>query len=584
MKRVTSLLLVLCSLFVFFLVGCGSKTEEEVTTTTAEEATTTVAEEAQITDGLFLYSFSVDGRSFNFYIHFYENGIFYFSGLGGAQILVGRYEVVDEEWSGQYFKNRDDAASPEDPKPYTQGTAPKTINFFNLSGAEIGESGYDPDLGNIYNVNMEGQPGYCAELLFVQDVTAEPNATIGAENGVALYKYELVNEDGSIDTASYVEINHNGTYTDMIEYQISGSWELNDNVYALTPEDSSDTPATLTLSEDGKTATYLPKDGTAVTLKLYEEALVVAHSFVGEVTIQTGVNATFTIYLYTNGSADGKLMMGERELASVSGGRWSENEDGIQTISLGGESYSAPAEGADVTAKTIVDGKFQYTGTFSSNGNEMTLTIDMELVPEGPEALLTAESGSDSIVFYDDFTFKATAYSGQAAIEGTWEMPSYTLVLALTGKAAAAMTIEATMDSSTYAITVSIKRGDSVAVSFELARGDWGTALQGKAPAPEALLTAESGSDSIVFYDDFTFKATAYSGQAAIEGTWEMPSYTLVLALTGQAAAAMTIEATMDSTSHNYTVSIKRGDSVAVSFELAAADWGTILQGKAPAA
>ncbi|MBQ0126060.1 MAG: hypothetical protein KBS59_07060 [Clostridiales bacterium] len=556
------------------MVGCQPATPPDPPTPPAQEK--------EITDGLFLYSFGNEGSSYNFYIHFHKNGVFYFSGLNGNQKLVGYYEVKDEQWSSKNFKNREDASA-KDPKPYSEATAPQTIHFFSLSGSEIGISGYDKELGNIYSANIQGQPSYCSELLFVQDTEAVANATLGVENGVAIFKYEV---DG--DTSSYVDINHDGSYTDMIITQVSGTWTLENGVYTLTPEDKTDTPATLTLSADQKSATYKPDGGDAVELKLYEEALVLEDTFVGSVKIPAGggveIDGTYYIYLYTNGTCVGSLMMGDRELAKVEGGKWSKDDAGVlQTLALGGDTYSAPSPNVEITPKTIQDGKFRYIGTFKANGNEMQLTIDMEIVVA---ELMKAEDtkGKDSITFYPDFTFKATGYSGAAAMEGTWSMPGYTLNLTMTGQAAGVMTPSVSMDPTTHDLTVTISRGESAVASYVLKAADWGSKLQGKAPGPVAILSASdaNGKDSITFYDDFTFAATGYSGQAKMEGTWAMPGYSLQLELTGQAAGAMTIAAEMDSTSHDFTVTISRGGSAVVSFVLKAADWGSILQGKAP--
>lgn len=70
------------------------------------------------------------------------------------------------------------------------------------------------------------------------------------------------------DETCMVTLNHNGTYEDLMDILIEGTWTMSDDskTFTLTPEDGEDTAATLVLSDDGTTAVYTPDGGEDATL------------------------------------------------------------------------------------------------------------------------------------------------------------------------------------------------------------------------------------------------------------------------------------------------------------------------------
>ena len=72
------------------------------------------------------------------------------------------------------------------------------------------------------------------------------------------------------DETCTVTLNHDSTYSDMMEMEVVGTWakEADGVTYTLTPDSESDTAAVLVVSEDGMSATYTPDGGEAAELKI----------------------------------------------------------------------------------------------------------------------------------------------------------------------------------------------------------------------------------------------------------------------------------------------------------------------------
>ncbi len=216
--------------------------------------------EKKLTDGMFYFMFSTEGRSFHHYVHFYDNGMFYFSDLNGNSKVIGTYEVVDGEKEVNYAATREDKIN----EVISTTTVPKTVNFKDMSGAQVGTAGWNPADGKLYGVVWEVGMKFSNTQVYEQQAADwAPDSEMGEETGVALFVYE-----DKADISCYVEINHNGTFVDMMGMMIEGTWTVDGNVYTLKDAESDDTAK---LTVNGDTAEYVGYDGTTMTITLKEE-------------------------------------------------------------------------------------------------------------------------------------------------------------------------------------------------------------------------------------------------------------------------------------------------------------------------
>ncbi len=216
--------------------------------------------ERGLTDGMFHFFFDSEGREFHHYIHFYESGMYYFSDLNGNSKVIGNYEVKDETKEINYAATREDKVN----EVVSTITVNKMVYFKDMDGNVVGTAGYVPADGKLYGVVWEVGMKFANEQVYEQQASDwVPTSAMGEETGVALFTYE--DKD---DTSCYVEINHNGTFVDMMDMMIEGTWTKDGDTYTLQDPDSSDTAK---LTVNGDTATYVGYDGTTKTITLKEE-------------------------------------------------------------------------------------------------------------------------------------------------------------------------------------------------------------------------------------------------------------------------------------------------------------------------
>jgi hypothetical protein len=215
-----------------------------------------LAEEAAppITEGIFQYTLVAEGYgTFENYIHFYPNGVFYASFLGGGQYAAGYYEIKDEAF--EYTDKEGGAA-----------TVPQTVRLTLADGSVYEVFGYDAENGTIAPV------AHIYDNTLAQDKASAH--TPQDETGVALTEFAL-------DEYSLVSFMHNGTFQDTISAFIEGVWVRDGDIYTLTDADSG---ASYTITVSGDTAAYAGLDGTEETLALVKAAeaqLVFAGSAAG---------------------------------------------------------------------------------------------------------------------------------------------------------------------------------------------------------------------------------------------------------------------------------------------------------------
>lgn len=296
-------------------------TEEEGATEATTEPTTETTEPVaevevelstdpleMITEGYYTYSYPVEGiGDMTYYFHFYEEqpviGAVFYAGFALNQInFAGTYKVEEKEMEYSCYPDREKQLNNE----LTTGTAPYTITFFDWEGNVLDECAYDGEF--LYN-DMEVITGVgTGQSIYAHDTDGENSSyvdTYAAEVGQIYLSYVAAQ-----DAASTVALYHNGTYLDMVNMMIEGTWSMEESgdsyTYALTPHMEIDTPATLVVPTDKATATYTPKDGDAVEMLNAESAgPKVVMTLKGEAPIPgQEVNAELLGNLYEDGSCD----------------------------------------------------------------------------------------------------------------------------------------------------------------------------------------------------------------------------------------------------------------------------------------
>lgn len=344
--------------------------------------------ELTIHDGIYM-SGAIDmgqgrGNAYN-YLRFHENGVFYYAQLaqpgssnGGSMSAAGYYEVVNEAIS---FTDHTGA----------EKTADYYILCLNFDGTQygihqsnVGAEGSAPEYDNLIPVLDDVVYGVWYNNLVYTHVTDHADFTVDAE--IAKEVANFVKEAGSTES---LILKHNGTFEDLTNVTggsyFEGSWVLSGGVYTLTDTTTSKT-ATLEVSEDGNSASYVDFAGNKLTLinaaasqKPNEAVLQVM--FKGEFAVNGMFPGSTVASLYDNGvarletSIDMSLAgMGAVDLAEE--GTWELTADYKMVITLpteGGESRVFTAAPVDA------QGTYKFTYTFSMQGSTGLQTYDVEL-------------------------------------------------------------------------------------------------------------------------------------------------------------------------------------------------------------
>lgn len=311
------------------LIGCGNdnatkttdasaevsqtveeKTEETVTKETEETVSTPISTNPleMITQGYYTYAYPVEGLGdFTYFFHFYEEapvlGSVFYAGFALNQInFVGTYTVEETEYEYACFATRADSEVEGAEAP--TGTAPYTIVFYDWEGTEIDRCGFD---GNILYNDMEVITAVGGDAArFTLDTEGEASKYYEHYEGeVGMAYLDFVAEE---EATSTLTLYHNGTYIDLTNMMIEGSWTMAETEdgyeYTLKPNSESDTSAVLAVAEDTLTAKYTAEGGEAMTMiNVSETGPNVFQTMAGEIPIPgQDINAEITALLYDDGS------------------------------------------------------------------------------------------------------------------------------------------------------------------------------------------------------------------------------------------------------------------------------------------
>lgn len=411
MKKQIQIIRLLTGLFlvIFVLAACQTTPTTTASTTAAPTETTettatetTKTGEAAITDGIFECRWTPEGYSeLVNYIHFYPNGIFYLSLYNGDQYLAGYYEIKEMEI--EYMPDKD--------KPDEKEKADRAVVLTNLDGSEYATLAYAND--TLYNMPTL----YDRNFVHIPDADHNPED----ETGVAIEEFMLGDDDYSL-----VRLMHNGTFQDTIGEFIEGTWQKDGNVYTLTEAETNKT-YTLTLSEDGNTATYQGLDGKTLTLNRVMEAKTVL-TFKGSAEGEYGA-----MEITIDCTEDGKcsLLVEYAGTENKSSGTWELAADKQSiTLSINDASYTATLDPEDNS----------FSFEFVISDGKKDITVAMTTKTEVETVYTFVGESNDKVIMecYSDGTC-AVIYSGMGTITtGTWEMdttsqlPKWSIVLAET--------------------------------------------------------------------------------------------------------------------------------------------------------
>lgn len=356
----------------------GEKPSDSVPIQESQEESPSVEETAHstdplemITDGYYAYSFYAEGNGdFVSYFHFYEEqpvlgSVFYAGYLNNGVLFAGTYTVEKSDFEYTVAKDRDALLNEQK----ESGTAPYTVSFYDFAGNLLDQCGYDGDV--LYN-DMEVVTGFGGgEVMYYHDIDGEASkyaSSYAAEMGVPYL--DFVAADDEIATLT---LNHNMTYIDLVSTIVEGTWSMAENAqggydYTLTPNDSADEGAVLSVAADGKSGTYTQPGGDAIEMvgavkeEPDEEADVEPD---GPLFSFTGGYCTFDCY------ADNTFKFGFESYGLEETGTWSFEDYTFTIVKSDGTEIVAQMDNAHAL-------NFEYTAV-SSDQLKDTFTCDAEV-------------------------------------------------------------------------------------------------------------------------------------------------------------------------------------------------------------
>lgn len=378
------------------LAGCGGTGTEDVVENSVQEETAESSSETEpeteaesqpeeesgaevsenplekLTQGYYSYVYNTepDGSGMEMYnfFHFYEEqpvlGSVFYAGFAMNQIFfVGTYAVEEVPYDYNCYPDREAVlAATDSSDTRVAGTAPYTITCYDWDGNEIGKMGFDGD--NIYNDSEAISAVSTKENVFLFDAD-------GSETGYADYYAGEVGQAymdfvGDEDATSTLTLYHNGTYMDLVGMMVEGTWSMEESAegysFVLTPDNASDTGATLAVAGDKATAVYTSDDGTVMNMSNAAAGPAVAYSFAGTFEI-AGMNADLVAYCYQDGTAAVIASMSGMEVP-VDQGTWEMTETYSMLLHLDGAGdIESVADETGVSLPYANEGAAETVGT-----------------------------------------------------------------------------------------------------------------------------------------------------------------------------------------------------------------------------
>jgi len=236
--------------------------------------------EVMLTDGFYQYSFFAEGYgNYTYFFHFYKKdpvlGAVYYAGFANNQAsFAGTYTVEKKDKAYAVYPDRE-AKSDGKTKP-TEGTAPYTITFFDWDGKVVDSCGFDGKA--MYNDMKKLTTATGANVVYSYDKGGKTSKNVLAYEGeVGVAYLDFINP---YDETATLTLFHNGTYLDMMNMMVEGTWKLtksgpSGNSIVLTPDEDKSKTVAITVTADKSSAIYAQKNQkpfTIVNKKLKEQS------------------------------------------------------------------------------------------------------------------------------------------------------------------------------------------------------------------------------------------------------------------------------------------------------------------------
>lgn len=479
-KYVLGLTLVM-SLMLSLFAGCGSTPAEDpddnmepTEVTTAPEVNSDPDQQIPtdpmetITYGRYVYSYFAEGHGdYTYYFHFYEEdpvlgAVFYAGLVNNGMNFVGTYKVEESPCDYVCAKDREELLA----EKKAPGTAPYTIIFYDWEGNELDRCGFDGEI--IYNDMTEIAGSGSNEVYYIHDTEGDASpyaATYDGEVGVAYLDFA-----GAEDSTISLTLNHNMTYTDLVDMIVEGAWTMEKNsdgtsVYTLTPADAADTGATVTVSADRNTAQYQANgssDVVELVSTMMEEPELMAQ-YEGSFFMEAyGLDAALAMKLYSDGSAVFEAdVFGN--IQALDEGMYVDNGDGTYAV------------GMNTGAQVECDGQIvHYVGTTAAGDMDVELTLNPDAA--GPSVQFSFTGTYCTFDCMSDGTF-VFAFADMGLEEtGTWKWADFAFTI--TKSDGAEIAVDMDPDTRALSFTYNAVINDQLADTFTCDVEVWGAAVQ----------------------------------------------------------------------------------------------------------
>lgn len=337
------------------------------------------------TDGR--WSYYEEGVQSNLVLKLKEDGTFYYVPLFDDYALAGTWEIKAQ--SKKYYKiesgNTPDASKGDDTTEYT---ADKTIILKSYDGAVL-EGAYAD--GKIYQLPMwmggASQGG--------RTLTHEPTYNYKEEDEKAI---EVVKVCLNKNANKSLILLHNGTLTDNINSNITGTWAQTSTGFDLKNSEGTKY-ASVTKVAEGE-CTYTPVSGTATTL--YTEAWTPVYELDNHA--EDGENV-YTLKLWEDGSADlVKLDATTGADSTPASGTWTEEDGNVKTVVLGEKEVTVTDEDGllTVTVKLsdteTVEVSIRLADVYAGEASELQAGLPLGTVEGGTNLLAKKDGNFDLLV------------------------------------------------------------------------------------------------------------------------------------------------------------------------------------------
>ena len=251
------------------------------------------------------FKYSVEGYGeYSFFFKFYEEdpvlGKVFYAGMSNNRVnFAGAYKVIERDYEYTAYKNREDQQAKTNE---VTGTAKYTVIFYDWDGNINGRVGFDGEkLINAQDKNNAVIYSTGSTPYFYEKNMGAFDAIVAGELPVAVFEF-VADED----VTSTIKVNHNHTYTDLVNAMVEGTWIATQAdgaiTFRLTPNDKTDTPATLAVSADKLTAVYTADGEASINMSVPKPAVTVEHTFEGTAPTSYGRDANLSLELMSDGT------------------------------------------------------------------------------------------------------------------------------------------------------------------------------------------------------------------------------------------------------------------------------------------